>query len=487
MTAADRITLDRLEQILQEFYQICEIPHPSAGEQALSSYLRDRLLEKTRHVRRDRSGSLLATLPAKNADPDAPTVMLQAHMDMVVAGDVDPSRARVVPHLENNWLCSDGHTSLGADNGIGVAVILHLLEQEDLVHGPLQILFTVREEQGLKGARSLPVEFFKKARYLINLDGFHADTALTGCKSGLRETLWRRVSRQPVSPDMVAYRLEVKGFKGGHSGEDIGSGHCNAICMLAALLFDLQERCAGIAVSCFHGGTGFNVIPACCTADVVVKKEKAAAFVVALKEAFRLRCGAYRDTDGEGQLDVTYIPCPADCWAHATQRNILMALIGLSDGVVERDGDAVSASCNLGRVYEEGEKFYLEDMLRCDTAQQEQAILAQHAAVASAGGLHRHVGGYHSWHPSGRNLLAETADHVYQEQNDAPLHLKTAQVGVEPAYFQEKAPQLEMICLGADIENAHSVTERANCQSILRLSRLLEGILYSIAKEKSEK
>lgn len=258
---------DRLRQIFEEFYRICEIPHPSAGEYALSCYLRSRLLEKTRHVRRDRSGNLMAVLPPKNASAAAPMVTLQAHMDMVVAGDVIPSRTRIIPRCEGDWLCSDGSTSLGADNGIGLAVILHLLEQENIVHGPLQILFTVCEEQGLKGARSIPAEFLRNARYLINLDGFHADTALTGCKSGLRETLWRRTGRLPVPPDMIAYRLELDGFKGGHSGEDIGLGRCNAIRMLAALLFDLQERSAGIAVSSFRGGTGFNVIPAGCAAD----------------------------------------------------------------------------------------------------------------------------------------------------------------------------------------------------------------------------
>lgn len=477
---------DRLRQILEEFYRICEIPHPSAGEYALSCYLRSRLLEKTRHVRRDRSGNLMAVLPPKNASAAAPMVTLQAHMDMVVAGDVIPSRTRIIPRCEGDWLCSDGSTSLGADNGIGLAVILHLLEQENIVHGPLQILFTVCEEQGLKGARSIPAEFLRNARYLINLDGFHADTALTGCKSGLRETLWRRTGRLPVPPDMIAYRLELDGFKGGHSGEDIGLGRCNAIRMLAALLFDLQERSAGIAVSSFRGGTGFNVIPAGCAADVVVKKEKAAAFVVALKEAFRLRRAIYDTSDGEGRLNVTYMPCPTDCWDHTTQRNILLALISLTNGVVEKDGEAVSASCNLGRVYEEDHKLYIEDMLRCDTARQEQAILTQHAAVASAGGLHRYMAGYHSWRHSAESTLAATAARVYHAQNGAPMQLKKAQVGVEPAYFQEKAPQLEMICLGADIVDAHSVKERVDCRSILRLSQLLEGILCEIAKEETE-
>ena len=486
MTTADRAAPDALAQILAEFSRICEIPHPSMAEQPLSHYLLSRLLAHTDHVRQDRFGNLMAFIPPKNATADAPVVILQAHMDMVVAGNVIPEQAKIVAKQNDDWLCSDGRTSLGADNGIGLAVILYLLEREDIVHGPLQILFTVCEEQGLKGARSIPAAFLRNARYLINLDGFHADTALTGCKSGLRETLWRNTGRLALPSDMSAYRLEIGGFQGGHSGEDIGLGRCNAIRMLAALLLDLQACSAGIAVSSFWGGTGFNVIPACCSAEVVVKKEKAAAFVATLLEAFRLRCAVYNTSDSEGTLKATEIPCPSECWSPSAQQDILRALTSLADGVMEKGGNAVSASCNLGRVYEVDGRFYIEDMLRCDTSQQEQTILEQHTTVASAYGFHYHAAGYHSWNQAGSNLLAEAAARVYQKQTGTSIQLKKAQVGVEPAFFQEKAPHLQMICLGADIVDAHSVKERVNCQSILRLSNLLDGILYEIARMKNK-
>lgn len=160
--------------------------------------------------------------------------------------------------------------------------------------------------------------------------------------------------------------------------------------------------------------------------------------MVALKEAFRLRRAIYDTSDGEGRLNVTYMPCPTDCWDHTTQRNILLALISLTNGVVEKDGEAVSASCNLGRVYEEDHKLYIEDMLRCDTARQEQAILAQHAAVASAGGLHRYMAGYHSWRHSAESTLAATAARVYHAQNGAPMQLKKRRWASNPPIFRRR-------------------------------------------------
>ena len=475
----------KLEHILQEFRQICAIPHASTREKELCLYLKRKLRPHAGYLRCDAAGNLMAKIPANNASPDAPTVILQAHMDMVVAGEVAPERATVNVMQDGEWLVTDGRTSLGADNGIGLAVILSLLEQPDLTHGPLHILFTISEEIGLKGARRVSPEFLQEARYLINLDGFHSDTAMVGCKSGLRERMWYPAHWQIVPEGSVACRIRLDGFLGGHSGDDIDRGRCNTIRLMATLLRDLQERSASMAISAFHGGTGFNVISASCTADIVLRPEEAAAFTAAIQADGQRLLLPFRDTDGDGRLTVEEIPCPKACWKRASQRDILLVLANLTDGVVQRGADgAVSASCNMGHAYVASDRFYVEDMLRCDTAAQENAILTQHVSTAKAAGFHHRVAGYHSWHSGADSRLATVVSQVYRQQHEgAPMRVKTALVGVEPAYFQEKAPELEMVCLGADILNAHSVKERVNCKSVEELSDLLEKTLCILAKE----
>lgn len=475
----------RLEHILQEFRQICTIPHASTREKELCRYLKQILQERASFLRCDAAGNLMAKFPANNAAPDAPTVILQAHMDMVVAGEVPPEQATVTVRQTDGWLETDGQTSLGADNGIGLAVILSLLKQPNFAHGPLYVLFTVAEEIGLRGARRVSPEFLKEAQYLINMDGFHADTVMVGCKGGLREQLWYPVQWQVVPAGNMAYRIRLDGFLGGHSGDDIDHGRCNTIRLMASMLRNLQERSTSMSISAFSGGVGFNVIPASCTADIVLHPEEAKAFISAIQAEIQRLLLPYQESDGQGHLEIETISCPKACWKRSSQRNILMALANLTDGVIQRDSNGVvSASCNMGHAYVVSDRFYIEDMLRCDTAEQEAAILSQHIEAAKSSGFHRRVTGYHSWHSKRDGKLASIVEHVYQSQhNGASMQVKTALVGVEPAYFQEKAPELEMICLGADILNAHSVKERVNCKSIEALSNLVEKTLGILAKK----
>lgn len=477
------------QEILFEFRQICAIPHASNRERELRCYLEKRLREKAAFLRCDAAGNLMAKFPAsETAAPDAPAVILQAHMDMVVAGEKPPEAAAVRVRQVDGWLETDGQTSLGADNGIGISIILALLKRPELVHGPLYVLFTVAEEVGLKGASRVPREFLNEARYLINLDGFHADTVMVGCKGGLREHLWYPIRWQTAPAGGVAFRIRLEGFLGGHSGDDIDRGRCNTIRMLARLLQGAWARFLNISVSDLSGGIGFNVIPAACAAEVVLPVGEAAAFAAAVREEGRRMLLPYRDSDGQGRLEIETIPYPEACWTGSTQRDILRVLTLLTDGVAQRDGEgAVSASCNMGHVYMTGDVFHIEDMLRCDTAVQETAILQRHMAVAGAAGFRRHVAGYHSWHGRREGRLLRVVEEVYRTQHDGgPMQVKTALVGVEPAYFQEKAPELEMICLGADIENAHSVRERVSCDSAAALSNLLEKTLHILAGGSSD-
>lgn len=474
---------DETRAIIEEFRRICAIPHGSGQEQRIGAYLKTRLEELGLRPRQDAAGNLLAEVPARGGG--GPVLILQAHMDMVVAGEVPAERASVRLTEDGGVLRSDGRTSLGADNGVGAAVILYLLGREDFVHGPLRVLFTVGEELGLQGARQVPPEWLLGAAYLINTDGFHADTELVGCKSGLRELLTRSAELRRTPPDMASYRVALTGFLGGHSGDDIHRGRCNTIQILAAILRSLQEKPGQLRVCGLTGGAGFNVIPAQCQAEVAVARAAEDAFLQAAREIGQVLLAEYRDTDGGGALTLEPIPTPRMCWKPDFQQGALELLAGLVNGVCGRDGDtgAVVSSCNLGQAFTEDGVLRVHDMLRCDTPEQEARISAQHRKMAEENGFSRSVTGYHSWHGDRDSRLAQTVASIYREQNGRPMQRRMAQVGVETAYFHEKAPALQMVCLGAEIQNAHSVQESVRTDSAAALADLIFEAAAALSEE----
>ena len=475
---------DTLRLILDEFGGLCAIPHASRHEQAISAYLMGRLRELTERVRQDEYGNLLAEFPASEGLEQAPTVILQAHMDMVLAGNVPPEKAVVHTVERDGVLYSDGKTTLGADNGIGLAVILALVQNKSLRHGPLRVLFTVREETGLEGARGLSEDWLQGARYLINTDGFHADTELIGCKGGLRETISSAIIRRRTPEGSEACRIRLSGFLGGHSGDDIDSGRVNTIISLAAILKAVQRE-TDLSLAELSGGNGFNVIPAWAQALVVIPKGSREKLRRAVRESAERVLAPYRDTDGEGTVSLEDAELPPACYEESFQKRTVNLLLKLHNGVCVRDASGtVLSSCNLGMVREERNGILdLCDMLRCDTVKMENDLLAQHQRVLNDAGYGVSVKGYHSWHSRADNPLAEAVSRVYERLTGEKIKRKVALVGVEPALFHEKDRELEIVCLAAEIHNAHSVEENVRLDTVLRLYLVMEGVLPLLAQE----
>lgn len=469
------------EQIITEFERLCAIPRRSGEEHAVGCYLKERLAPLASSLEQDAAGNLRADIPAHDADPGTPLVILQAHMDMVVAvaGTQATAPGRVTLVRESGILKSDGRTSLGADNGIGVTAILVLLTRNDFPHGPVRVLLTVSEETGLRGAAQVPESWLRDAAFLINTDGFHSGTVLTGCKSGRRETFSRYLSEEPVPCTPTAFRISLEGFLGGHSGDDIGRGRCNTIQTLALILRELGRKLKSLRICSLQGGTAFNVIPASCTAVLLTGAADAGELPQLAREISRPLLAGYQDT---GFLSLQPCACPAACWSTLFQRDTLDFLTELVNGICVpgRDGRSVSSSCNLGRVFVRDGTFLVQDMVRCDTTGQEEALAAQHRLAAQHGGYIGQVTGYHSWYSDPDSALARTAADVYRHLTGQTLERKVAQVGLETAYFQEKAPGLQMVCLGAEIQNAHAVSECVREDSISILARLIQGILADL-------
>lgn len=486
------------KEILDEFKLLCGIPHGSGFEFNIGEHIKKRLKEIGAEVQQDETGNILGYIPAFNGKEDSPITILQAHMDMVIAGDLPQEEAIVNTVEENGFLRTDGHTTLGADNGIGVAVILTILKHPPVNHGPIRGIFTVSEEIGLKGAKEVDKSWLNGASYMINTDGFHSDIVVVGCKGGLRETLSRPVDIEKLNHEVIfhtrkenqlddteLYEVKLQGYLGGHSGDDIDKGRCNTIFQLAEILEDVQDR-YDMRIASMEGGAGYNVIPAECTAVVAVPKACIMSVGRLLRKEDKDIHAEFEHSDPTGTLTVKLLgeTEPGNTlWSYDFQRDVLRLLRYMKEGISTRDVDGeVTSSCNLGRLTTEEGILKVGNMLRCDTRDQEDEILKQHEQVALILDFKREVVGYHSWHSEKDGRLVNTITEIYEKNNGIPMRVKVAQVGLEPAYFSQMAPELEIVCLGADIENAHSVKENVNIESVVSLYNIIFESLQKLAE-----
>ena len=485
-----------MKSVIDEFKKICSIPHGSGMEHNIGEYLKKRLEELGAEVSQDEAGNILGCVPPFNAQEDSDTVILQAHMDMVISGDISPEEASVNMIEENGILHTDGHTTLGADNGIGVAVILEILKNPPKKHGPIRVLFTVSEEIGLKGAKAVSEDWLTGARYMINTDGFHSDLAVMGCKGGLRETLSRKIDIEQLNNEVIfhtrkenqlndteLYEVKLEGYIGGHSGDDIDKDRCNTIFELAEILESVQDK-YDMRISSMEGGAGYNVIPSECTAVVAVPKACVLSVGRLLAKEDKEIHTEFEHSDPTGRLTIKLLgeTTPGSTlWSYDFQRDVLRLLRYMKEGIAARDNAGeVTSSSNLGRVFSEGEYLKVGNMLRCDTNEQEEEILNQHKQVAMILDFDQEVVGYHSWHAAEDSNLINKVCETYEKQNGKPMKRKVAKVGLEPAYFSQIAPQLEIVSLGAEIENAHSVKESVSVDSIGKLFNLISETLEEL-------
>ena len=353
--------------VREAFAFLCETPHGSGNEAALCGRLADRLRRNGYAPDCDEKGNLYCDLPASDGCADAPRVLLQAHLDMVCAvgsPDYHPETDPIRPIERDGWLCTAGESSLGADCGAGLAVMLWLAEHPAPGRPPIRLICTVEEEIGLLGASEIPAERLTDAAYLINLDGFRFGRMVVGAAGGLREHFTRPCPSAPApeTPNGAAYRLTFSGFAGGHSGFDIGKKRANAVLLMGELLRELRMEVPFALVS-FAGGTAFNAIPYTCTAELVTI---APARDVIESLADKL-CARYAETEPEGRLTVEEIARPAQVMDGGAASGLLTALGGFVDGVyaLHPETGAVADSSNLGHVYQaDGQLSGRDDPLR---------------------------------------------------------------------------------------------------------------------------
>lgn len=474
-----------IEGILREFRVLCSVPHSSGHEKAECEIIRKRLAALGLTAEQDSAGNLRADIPAAPGCEAAPAVILQGHMDMVCAvapgSGYRPLEDGITPVIRDGFLRSDGRSSLGADNGLGNAVVLWLLSK-NLAHGPLRLIFTAAEEVGLEGARRLSPDWLSGAKYLLNTDGFHLGTAVISSAGGRRETYSRPVETAP--PTLVeAFRLTLGGFAGGHSGDDIHRFGGNPLKLISAFLaalpfpWELAE---------LRGGHAHNAIPTEAEAVLLTAPADAAALCAAVETARRDFKTRYGKSDSAHFAALSSCPMPASVWSADLCGDVLRLLNGLSCGVSDWRDDfpAVAAnSANLGRVWTENRKLLAAEFLRCSSAEAECKMAVRHSRLASETRFALSAAGYPPWTGDPSNPLARLLGLVYRQETGLLMELSAVHVGLEPSFFQEKAPGLIMAVTGPDILGAHSPEERAPLSSLPSYAALLAGTLEALGRD----
>jgi len=471
-------------ELWKHFVQLSAIPRASTQEAAAREYVRSVANKLGLESIEDHSGNLIVRKPAHPGRESAPTTLLQAHLDMVceknegTAHNFDTDPIRLV--RDGDWVKADG-TTLGADNGIGVAAALAVMETKNLSHGPLEFAFTIDEERGLTGASEFEPGLLE-SRYYLNLDNEETDTLCIGCAGGLNTTLRRKLTLHPASGDS-AYRLKVSGLHGGHSGVDIHQGRGNAICILGSVLLDLLDRLP-LQLASINGGSAHNAIPREAVAIIALPASRAdelRSLVLSAAGAHQADLGAF---DPELQITVTKTELPARIFAAADAKNTAAVLVSLPHGVLSMSPDVpdlVQTSTNIATVTTQGDLLTIGTSQRSAIASSKDAAAHRVATVGRLAGFEiEHDSRYPGWKPEPDSELTHKMQAAHQKLFGHPAKLIAMHAGLECGVIGEKYPGMQMISFGPTIVSPHSPKERVQISSVQSFWSYLTVVLESL-------
>lgn len=469
------------------FATLCAIPHPSLHEAALIEHLISWAQARGIESAVDDAGNLILKKPASLGREGQPGVILQGHLDMVCQANAgtqhDFERDPINAVVRDGWVVAED-TTLGADNGIGVALALAALEEPGLIHPPLEVLLTVNEESGMDGARGLAPGTLQ-GKTLINLDTEEWGHFYLGCAGGVDVEVRHDCAREDVPPGYALLRFEVSGLRGGHSGIDIHLGRGNAIKLLAEALHDLSAH-TDLRLIEMQGGTARNAIPreafATCALPVAMASN--------IDEWVRHRHEAWRQRFVEADANVSfacqhYDTAPETSIARTEQDRLLAFLNSAANGVARVSDDfpgVTDTSSNLGVLALEQGAFKATFKVRSLHDARADALADKLIAHASFYGFQAWKdGAYPGWTPNPASNLLVLCQRVYAEQFGQPAGLQVIHAGLECGLLAASYPHLDMISFGPDIRGAHAPGERVEIESVARCWQLLKAVLQALS------
>jgi dipeptidase D len=468
------------------FEALTRIPRPSRHEEPVIEHVRGWADEHGFELQQDAGRNLVIRVPATPGRESAPTMTLQGHLDMVCEREPsspnDPAEGRIALQRKDEWLTADG-TTLGADDGVAIAAMMALAEDESLPHGPLELLMTVAEEVGLEGANALDGSMLTGST-LINLDSEEDGVLTVGC-AGSTDT-WIRIDAPRAAPaaDAVTLGVTVSGGQGGHSGTGIALGRSNALKVLGRALRAAHSSAPFRLVS-FDGGKSRNAIPRDAAAIVSVESGETAFRAAVERAAGEIR-DAFSKTDPGLSITVDAAEAAAEPWTDDATIRLLdvisvvptgpLAMSPAFDGLVE-------TSTSLGEAATEGDRLTLHSLSRSsnDSAMPE-LIATLDAGARLGGGSLETKHNYNGWRPDLDSAVLAVARRVYEQQFGQPPTVTAVHAGLETSVIGSKVDRkLDMLAIGPQIEFPHSPDERVSIPTVERFWKLLVAVVDDLS------
>lgn len=476
--------------VWRHFAAICRIPHPSKHEAQLAEHVVAWATGRGLAVRRDAAGNVVVVVPATPGHESAPVVVLQGHLDMVPEANSDTPFDFVVepiqPRVVGDHVYASG-TTLGADNGIGVAAAMAIAEDPEAVHGPLELLFTVDEETGLTGAMQLDPKMVT-GRTLLNLDTEEDGALYIGCAGGADTRSTFAITREDAMPGTLALRLSVRGLRGGHSGVDIHENRGNALKFLVRLLLALRRAGLEFGIVSLAGGSKHNAIPRESDAVLRVNPEDETRIRQVVEEKAAILRAEFGEIDPGQRVEVEPVSgdaANASVWLPFDADRILDALLACPHGVLGMSRAVpglVETSNNLAVVKTEGNTVWVQTSSRSSVMPTLKATLDQVAAVFRLAGAEVEThDGYPGWKPNPASPVLGAAKKAFVNLFGREPLIKAIHAGLECGLIGEKLPGIDMVSMGPQIESPHSPDERVQVSTVDRFYALLKATLKDLA------
>jgi dipeptidase D len=486
MTLNEVATLEP-NHLWKRFYEITQVPRPSKKEEKIRAYLRKLLTNLKIKFKEDKIGNILAYVPATSGYEKAQTIILQGHVDMVceknrdVKHDFENDPLKV--SVNDGWVVADG-TTLGSDNGIGVAAALAIATDKDAEHGPLEILMTVDEETGLTGATNLEPGFIT-GKILLNLDSEEDGSYYIGCAGGIDTVATFTIETESVNSSWTTYKLVVDGLKGGHSGLDIIHGRGNAIKILGRTLKMLDDF--DFRVVSLEGGSLRNAIPRDSEAVLVMNDSLFENADKAVTNLYKKIFKEYKSVDSGLKISIEKSDAKPDkVYTKKFTERIIDSILALPNGVISMNHDIpglVETSTNLATIRSNEGTLRIGTSQRSSSLSQKEYISESIASVFKLANAEINIGdGYPGWEPDIESELLKISKDVYYKLFGKQPEIKAIHAGLECGILETKNPGMEMISFGPTIQNAHSPTERVNIETVDRFYQLLKSLVKDLSK-----
>ncbi|MBQ9436013.1 MAG: aminoacyl-histidine dipeptidase [Bacteroidales bacterium] len=452
-------------RVFHYFNEICKVPRPSKREGKIIEWLLETGKKLGLDTKRDEAGNVLISKPATPGKEKVTPVIFQSHMDMVCEKNNDTKfdfdKDSIQPYVDGEWLRAKG-TTLGADDGIGMAIALAILEDKTIEHGPIECLFTVDEETGLTGAFALKSGFMK-GKMLLNLDSEDEGEFFIGCAGGKDTVATLDCEYEAVPKGSVAYTLTVNGLQGGHSGDDINKGRGNAVKLLNRILWNsYQEYDMRIADIC--AGNLRNAIAREGMAVVTLPKANAKKFEQYVAQCDKTFKNEYSTTDPGVAASCKPCELPKQVIDEMLQIDIMNALYVCPHGVVAMSQDIkdfVETSSNLASIKIADGKVIITTSQRSSVESRKQAIVDRVSATFYMIGADvENSDGYPGWTPNPNSKVLKVLETAYKNVFGKAPVVKAIHAGLECGLFSEKYPDLDMVSYGPTLRGVHSPDEK---------------------------